>query len=405
MGGGFELNARLQDGSVFRFTAKAHPPVEHYRLLRSSSRLAAWSVCLLGSFIAGALQLSVAQDVVDLDSFGACSGCRIQPTLELRFGDASGPGIIESVRSRAVFDPARERYAVFIPGGTSVKIFDASGGFVASLGRQGGGPGELERLWFVQFSADAIAMLDARGPRIVVVDGTGKLRHDARIDVRPGPFQVIGPDSILIASMDQRPDVVGFPLHLIDVSHGTALSHFGSVDSRWSAAAPYGDLVRLDEVGRTTSAWIAYATRYRFEDWSLDGSLLRVVEGRPSWFKPPRLGREAPPSMITSFGIDGRERLWVMTRVRDPGWQSVPRHGAEGLISREDYDRAFDSRLDVYDLPMRKHIGFYRWDEMWVDLMAKDQIIYMQTVEFHDELVPQLALYRLEVLSNEHARR
>lgn len=343
-----------------------------------------------------------AQQVIDLGSFERCRACEVELVLDLRLGDPDLPGGIESEYAHAVFDEAHGGYAVFRRTGTQVQLFDSLGTFQAVLSREGGGPGEVRSLVAVAFAGGNIVMLDIGGPKFVVMSPDGEVVAENRIDLRTGDFRVVSADTVVIASMDRRPNLVGYPLHLVSLSDGEVLRNFGSLEGEWNEAEPFATLILLEKSARDRSVWRGYFGRLRLEEWRLDGSLERVVTGDFDWFPPMTFNQEGAPSSLIAFATDRDERLWLLTRVPDPNWRRLQpgRIGPETLIRREDADGYWDMRLDVFDLSTEQHLGTLRWDGTKVYLTSRRGTVLVNMVEYDEEMVPRVALYRLDIKAN-----
>jgi len=343
-----------------------------------------------------------AQHVIDLSSFEQCRDCELEILLDLRLGDPDLPGGIESEYAHAVFDQAHGGYAVFRRMGTHVQLFDSLGAFQGVLSREGGGPGELRGLTAVAFADGNIVMVDVGGPKIIVMSRDGGLIAENRIDLPAGDFQVISADTAVIGSMDRRPDLVGYPLHLVSLSDGEVLENFGSLGGEWSAAEPFATLILIGKPAWDRSVWRGYYGRLRLEEWTLDGSLERVITGDFDWFPPTVYNQEGPPSSLRAFATDRDERLWLLTRVPDENWRRVHggRLGPETLITQEQQDRYWDARLDVFDLRTERHLGTVRWDGTKVFLTSRRGTVLVNLVEYDEEMVPRVALYRLAIKAN-----
>jgi hypothetical protein len=271
------------------------------------------------------------------------------------------------------------------------------------LSREGGGPGEVRSLVAVAFADGNIVMLDHGGPKFVVMGRDGELIAENRIDLRPGDFRVVSADTAVIASMDRRPNLVGYPLHLVSLSDGEVLRNFGSLEAEWAAMRePFATLIVLEKSTRDRSVWRGYSGRLRLEEWRLDGSLERVVTGDFDWFPPMVFNQEGPPSQLLAFATDRDERLWLLTRVPDPNWRRLRpgRLGPETLIRTEDVDGYWDTRLDVFDLRTEQHLGTVRWDGAKVFLANRRGTVLVNLVEYDEEMIPRVALYRLSIKAN-----
>jgi hypothetical protein len=353
-------------------------------------------------FLALHLNSPAAQQVIDLSSFERCRACEVEPVLELRLGDPDLPGGIESEYAHAAFDEAHGGYAVFQRTGTQVQLFDSLGAFQGVLSREGGGPGELRGLAAVAFADGNIVMVDIGGPKIVVMSRAGELIAENRIDLPAGDLRVISADTVVIGSMDRRPNLVGYPLHLVSLSGGEVLQNFGSLEGDWSAAEPFATLILIGKSAWDRSVWRGYYGRLRLEEWTLDGSLKQVITGDFDWFLPMVYNQEGPPSSLRAFATDRNERLWLLTRVPDENWRRVHRGrlGPETLIRTEDADRYWDTRLDVFDLRTEQHLGTVRWDGTKVFLVSRSGTVLVNMVQYDEEMVPRVALYRLNIKGN-----
>jgi hypothetical protein len=134
-----------------------------------------------------------------------------------------------------------------------------------------------------------------------------------------------------------------------------------------------------------------------FEEWSVDGVHQRTISGTLESF-PPRATGGVPRTLLKSFALDSTDRLWVVTVVPDDDWQTVRSIGAEGAIPRDQYDNYWDSRLDLYSLTDRRHIGHLTWDENAVTLVKKNGDVFVALMEYERPDWPRLMLYEVGVI-------
>jgi hypothetical protein len=90
------------------------------------------------------------------------------------------------------------------------------------------------------------------------------------------------------------------------------------------------------------------------------------------------------------------QRLWVITRIADEQWRDVQKPGAEGLVMPDQMGDYFDTRVDIYDLRSREHIGSQRWDQHHAGLVMSRRNLSLHIVEYSSAMVPQVVIYRLE---------
>jgi hypothetical protein len=338
-----------------------------------------------------------AQDTVNLNQFRSCT-CALKPLIHARLGDNEGSGTIDSETMGLVFEPRTARYAAFPFAAPKVSFFDNRGRFLIAYGRMGSGPGELRNVVAAQASDRGVVTLDAGNLKWVVLSANGELLSERRLSLRPGPFIVTG-DSIDLAVFDRRPAAVGFPLHRLTLTGDTAVKHYGSLTGEYSLASVANQvMVSSDRDRRGT--WIAFPNRLEFQLWTLNGDLIQVVTGAPDWFPPVRQWArpgQPPDTRLGAFGIDSDKRLWVISQVADARW----REAREGPVSREgavirDANLYRDSRLDVFDLRTREHLGTYTWDSASVQLLKRVGELGVYLVEFDKDSVPTLAVYGIQ---------
>lgn len=172
---------------------------------------------------------------------------------------------------------------------------------------------------------------------------------------------------IRIASM------IGLPVHI----HGAAGEHirsFGRSSDRLSATSPY-DFVRTIAYGPGESFFVVSVNRYRIENWSLSGRLLRTIEKTPSWFTPwermpPDRRAERPPPWFDSVRFDeGDGVLWCVFHVPDRNWvktsdadPTVEGPGSPDLTLDKMHD-IFDTIIEVIDLTSGEVLASKRIDQ------------------------------------------
>src|SRR5690606_20588771 len=124
---------------------------------------------------------------------------------------------------------SRGRYYVLFAYATTIKVFDAQGRFLRTVGRKGAGPGEFE-------GATGLYVSDADTLHVL---GWGTSRHSVFAPdfsfVRSNPLALqpqlqwqMLPDARVVLNVDIRsPDLIGIPLHLLGVD-GALVRSFGS---------------------------------------------------------------------------------------------------------------------------------------------------------------------------------
>lgn len=349
---------------------------------------------------------ALAQELTRWEDFLICDRCDLRLIEVVRLGDAEGEGVIESSFPQVVMSDSG--YLVFRRGGSSVRLFGDDGRFVRSIGRSGEGPVEFAgTVAGVQVIGDRIFVNDGRRRAFVVFDQQGNLVETIGYGFMSGDFVSVGSDQVVVFSMDRSPDLVGYPLHLVDVSPGGTRSspvHFGTEDANaWSARVPLAGFVIGTVIGGPT-VWWGSGGSPAIHEWSVNGVHLQTIDGELPWF--PKVAvlvpdpSKPPPTTLKAIATDSGDRVWMLTQQADTGWRDAARQGAEGGITESSYGDYYDSRLDVFDLGNRRHLGSYTWDAGSVMLIDNSKVgdaadwVHISALEFNESMVPQVVVYR-----------
>jgi hypothetical protein len=360
--------------------------------------IAILTACLVGASRPAALDAQIRHD---LDGFGSCARCELVVSRDLALRPRP-PAAIETEHAWARFNRQEQRYYL-VAGPTTIAIFDRDGRYLESFGRRGRGPGELEFIRDIHFRDGNAIVLDAGQSRWMVRTERGEERSLGRILRGALGFVVVAPDTAIVAAVATTSARAGLPLHLIAMRTGEEVRHFGSESGDFNAALPWSQRVLLAPGSTSRSAWVASPRELRFEEWSAEGSLLRVVRGAPDWFPPvvrlPAFGTAPPPTRMRQFLVDSEQRLWVLSWVAARDWQRAVRTArrtpaGENLIDTEDY---FATRLDVWGFRDQTYYGSIRWEDDNVLLLERNGQILIQRLEYGDDLEPFIALFRVEI--------
>ena len=302
--------------------------------------------------ISAAAPPSAAQDTITVSGEVTCADCRIVLDTVLTIGGLDGPGVETVHPLSMVAVDRRNRIHVGIHRPPSVSVFDASGRFVRSFGREGEGPGEYE----------SISHINA-GPRYIHVfdrdNGRTMLDYDfnvVRVDRFPGQILtaiVLESDAVVFAGMVGTRARAGYRLHMLDT-----LGAFTSFD----LGPPLYVAVAAHD-GSLLSVPIA---RNEIHRWELDpgpalaGVLLRRVA---EFDRHLRLGPRDRPGV----GISGVRRdadgLWVVWGAPDP---EAPERGRNDAIRLELSHQFRDGWIDLVDpdtgLTVARHRDDFTFD-------------------------------------------
>jgi hypothetical protein len=265
--------------------------------------------------------------------------------------DVAGPAMFGNVVDFALDSFGR----VWVAEGQlqQIRVFDAAGAHVRTLGRKGGGPAEFGqisgmdwapdgRLWVLDGGNARFAVYDTSGALVTTYprnspttitpwpggfDGEGRLYDVGAIPYRDGSFEevLIRYDTTMVPA-----DTFRFPRFQgenFEVRGGTARNRVVT-----SANVPFTGR-QIWEVDRRGHVWIAITDRYRLERRAFSGPTELVVEreSKPvhvsradrdriiksyEWFE--RRGGKVDPSRIPDtypaldwFFLDDSARLWV----------------------------------------------------------------------------------------------
>ena len=337
-----------------------------------------------------------AQQTANWRDFEICSECKLELTEVVRLGDVDGLGMIESANPTVTWS-AEVGYTVVGP--TFFQVFDDNGRFLRRVGREGDGPGEFRGAGDVHVVGGQLVALDYAKRAWVIFDTVGQFVDQRRYGFVGGQFVPVGGSQVVVVAMDRSPSVVGYPLHLVDIESGAPSLHFGSTES-W-VFTPYAENVKGSMVSRPGTVWWGTAASPRVQEWSVSNQLLRVIEGELPWF--PEVTElidptQGPPStLLQSLALDDGGRLWMTVRIADPEWRDVEViRDEEGPYvpsnRRIDY---LDTRLDIFDLQSRRHLGSYFWDNPNGSIFDLGGEPAIRIVEYTEETLPQVVIYRI----------
>ncbi len=370
-------------------------------MLRRPSTIVTGTLLIAGLATAGWPSRLHGQTITHWDDLVPCQQCDVDMDLVVQLGDAEGPGIIEGGDVFVRWDELHG-YLVFVkPSAGPVKVFDHGGQFLRLVGRSGEGPGEIGGIVDVNFVGNRIVVLDWRRRSWLSFDQSGQTLGEARHSmVGTGDFMPVDDDRIVMAAIDRRPDFVAQPLHVLNVTTGEPVRHFGAAGSNWAVTDPYAGSVAASGVSAAGTIWVGKAARPSIAEWSVEGELIQSIDGTLAWFPPvtayPEIGKDRPPTLLRSLATSSSGELWMLTSIADPGWRDaeLTTLGQEVVIEQHQADGYRDSRLDVFDLDARIHVGFRTWDSAGVRLVTLGGEPAVSVLEYTDQMVPKISVYR-----------
>ncbi len=219
-----------------------------------------------------------------------------QVTEEIRIGrlEGDGPDVFGSVGLLEVDEAGR--FYVFERQAQELRVFDAEGNYVRTVGRKGGGPGEFSQVIGMDWAPDgSLWLVDPANNRISVFDTAGTYVEGHRtlggyvISPWPGGFDDRGrfynygvdPGAsddfgLVLVRYDEHLE----PADTIRIPRRTGEGNYFELRSergRMRAGVPFSAGVTWQFVRRTPYIWFAHTGDYRLFQRTLEGDTLRVV--------------------------------------------------------------------------------------------------------------------------------
>ena len=217
-------------------------------------------------------------------------------TEDLRIGVLDDPGPYEFAQINGLDVDALGRIWVLEGQAREIRVFDADGTHVRTVGGEGGGPGEFNQPAHAQFGPDGrLWVVDPSNNRISVVDTTGAFVESHRMEGGfvifpwPGGFDVEGNYYLPIPRFDDGDFSVGL------VRHGPGLTPLDTLErpsdpverdafelrddegrSRIVASVPFSPGFRITLSPQGTQ-WGLFTGEYRLFELSRGGDTLRTI--------------------------------------------------------------------------------------------------------------------------------
>lgn len=323
----------------------------------------------------GGSQLASLAFVAMLSS-GACGG----PSQEAYTGDGveSCVECAPSVRRQVVLGgrgPGVGRLGSIEPVGrdlfyinhvdvtAEIGVHHRSGRYVGTIGRAGAGPGEFRNIASILVAGDSLRAVDSRLARQTVMSLSGQVGRTMPLTVGILRAWLLPAGELLVhrrcptymLECDANPVLI-FDDSTQRVSFGGSPSERDEA-VQWTAGA-------VDEGG----FWAARRGSYALYRWSLEGELTDSIVRSVSWFPPhditPFRAGIRPGPRIRDVRVDGSGRMWILINVADDRWMEPFREtGDPDTRFTGDYERYFDTVLEVIDLQSRRVIATARYDE------------------------------------------
>lgn len=249
-----------------------------------------------------------------------------------RLGESAGDGVLADL-ILSVSRLPDGRFVVYDWNDAPVlKLFDAGGAFLRTVGRAGQGPGEYARpsLQFLRESDGRLVVLDPQLGRTTVLHPQGF--GVVSIGSLPPFFSIadVVPNrdgTWFLAAISFAEGARGQPLHV--VREDEVLQSFGAdppLGPDWDS----GVYTRIIAPASGGALWAAGRHSYTIEKWDAAGTRLHVIERSVPWFPP--IGRpvrvpdhpgQAPTPHIAGIAEGDDGRLWVAVNVPVAHWAEL----------------------------------------------------------------------------------
>jgi hypothetical protein len=291
-----------------------------------------------------------AQEPEQLSGEVTCAECVITLDTLVTIGGLDGPGLdVISMFSKCAVD---RRGRILVSGDAEISVFDSTGRYLRTVGRQGEGPGEYGSIAHIAVGPRYIHVFDYRQERRTMLD------HDfevVRTDRVPGRFR-----SVAVVN-DDVTVFAGDLLHMLRPS-GEMTSH--GYDGRVSSSRPLPWATLTVVAGKDDAVWAVATQTNRLSRWDLvpEPKVGRVFDRRVPEFDEG--GDAFAPAGVSSIMLDDRG-LWLVWHTADLDWTGqLPSY--ENLTpSSIDLAELRDSWLDLVDPATGRTIARYQQDELF----------------------------------------
>jgi len=242
------------------------------------------------------------------------------------------------------------------------RVFDSTGRFVRTLGREGEGPREFRAAEMVYATGDTAMIYDMGARRMTFVAPPDSFLRTVPWQRRPYTLMELRDGSFVISTGDFSPG----PAMMHIARDGTLLSEFGdsaqtrTQEGRHRVFAPAAD----------GGFWSARTTRrMELQKWRAPGDLEATIALSASWFAPyeelQRPTATDPPSPgVIAIWEDAEGMVWIVGMVAGERWfaglgSTKTLGDGRTYAPIEDPDKVFDTIIECWD-PVSKT---RRWSE------------------------------------------
>jgi hypothetical protein len=314
---------------------------------------------------------AAAQQARPIDVGHPCRSCVLRIEKGPRLIDPTG-GMGSWMNLAAIDRDSRGRYFVAVGGShTNVLVFDSEGKLIKRIGRDGEGPGEFRLLESLLVGpGDTVHAFDYKLQRRSEISPT-TLEVVRQAPIARVFFQnVMIPNGNFVGSSDGT-DLTGRPFEELDRKGNRVRAFGGDGKPAPSYAQSWlGYQIFTDHRG---GFFAVQRRNYAFEHWDAAGNLLGRWERNAPWFprsEPVRIRKPWPQyasPWIFGAWVNAEGLLFIGSHVRQEGWEKAVVQGScEGGVpcpTVEDYDKYYDSIIEVFDPTTSRLLASIRTDK------------------------------------------
>lgn len=310
--------------------------------------------------------------VLDLEA-PLCEDCLEFAHVTRLGSDELGPGFLTD-RGTLEYVVRDRRGNYWVGQREQIKVFDAEGTFLRSVGRGGEGPMEFGRAAPLHKDASGrVHVVDTDNLRVSVIDESLTLVEEKKL---PAGVSAKAPlddgERYVVQASIEEPGRRGMPLHIIDDSG--VLKSFGGGEEPDDGSWLGSNDLRLAG-GPEGHVFAAHPVEYLIEAWSQEGARVGALRGKPELNagtspREPPSPDNPPPSGIFDIHPDSDGLLWVSLLILRPDWLRHimwdPSGGVSSEVTPDVITRMYQPRVDVIDLATCTLVASQLHDQMMV---------------------------------------
>ncbi len=329
------------------------PGLSAFRLLMLRHLLGRCAVPLAGILVMLATAPPAVSQAPVVLSGVECPSCEVRLSHLVTVGAFDGPVETGQVISVSLLEDGR--YALSSQGSENlISVFAADGRFLMRTG----GRGVFGYVRFLRTHGNSLHVIDPMMRRHTVLSPEFTVVRTARLSVEPlGDVLPVSDSSLVMSGFVRAAEGPAHLLHVVGPAGGIQQAMAEEPEGVRMDRSPEVYMRALAPGRGSELFWAAHRTRYRVEEWGVDGVLRRVLVREVPWF-PDHRGAddrgpdEQPLPRIVDVQVDSDDRMWVLIRHGSEEWDELmgsrPQEDREFVMSN--LDRLYTTVIEVIDL-------------------------------------------------------